>query len=116
LRLVTFANEKEYYGHLKDVMISIHEPIYELIEIIKQETDIASTMIQIYKEASKSKGTALDNSKSLEFYGYTGGPYNDVKKSSEKLMLFYDYATLGNDCPILNCDFYFHSYSSFNKK
>jgi hypothetical protein len=116
LRLVTFANDKEYYGHVKDIMISIHEPVYELIEIIKEKTDIASMMIQIYKESSKSKGTALDNSKSLEYYGYTGGLYNEVKKNGEKLVLFYDYATLGTDCPILNSDYYFHSYSSFYKK
>jgi uncharacterized ubiquitin-like protein YukD len=115
LRLVTFANEREYWGHLRDVIISIHEPVYELIEIIKERTDIATSLMQVYKEASKSKGTALDENRSLEYYGYAGGQYNDVKKSADKIMLFYDYATLGNDCPILNSDFYFSDYSSYRK-
>ena len=94
-------------------MISVHEPIYELIEIIKFKKDIASTLIQIYKEATKIKGTALEESKTLEFYGYKGGAYNDVLKNGEKVALFFDYAILGNDDPILNCDHYFHDYKSF---
>ena len=114
---MTFANDKEYYGHLKDVIISIHEPVYELIEIIKERTDIASTLIQIYREATKSKGTALEERHSLEHYGFTGGTsYDEVAKSIEKSVLFFDYAILGTDDPILNCDHYFSNYKAYLKK
>lgn len=118
LKLVAFANDKEYFGHIKDLVISIHEPIYELIEIIKERTDIASSLIQVYKEASKSKGTALDDHRTLEYYGYTGDTsYNAAVKSSDKIVLFYDFALLENGLdPILHCDFYFNSYSSYVKK
>ena len=118
--MVAFANDKEYFGHIKDLVISIHEPIYELIEIIKERTEIASYLIQVYKEASKSKGTALDDHRTLEYYGYTScgdSSYNAAAKSSDKIVLYYDFALLeGGLDPILHCDYYFNSYSSYVKK
>lgn len=52
----------------------------------------------------------MDNSRTLESYGFNGGEYNDVKERKEKTVIFYDYDILDNDDPILNCDFYYHDY------
>ena len=116
MKLITFANEKDYMGHLKDIIISIHETIYSLIQIIKEKTDIASTLIQVYKDTGKAKSSILDEDKTLEYYGYTGGSYNDVLKSNEKILLYFDFSTLNNNDPILNCDYYFFNYKSSYKK
>ena len=88
--------------------------VSNLIEIIKERTDIASKKFSIYLEMPLNKNALMDENKTLEYYGLKGnGEYNDVLKGNEKTILYFDYAILGNNCPILNSDFYFHSYSGF---
>jgi hypothetical protein len=116
LKLVTFANDKEFKGHIKDEIICTNFKILSLIELIKEKNDIVSMKISIFHDTSKSKASYLEENKTLESYGFAGKTYADCIESSEKVVLFFDYMILANDDPILNCDFYFHNYKSTPKK
>ena len=110
LKHITFVNDKEFRGHIKEEIVNTKTKIYSLIELLKDRLDIVSYKISIYQDVSKSKNSYLDENRSLESYGYAGGAYNDVLQSNEKVVLFFDYWILKNEDPILNCDFYFNSY------
>lgn len=116
MKLITFAADKEYKGFIKDQIVSCNMKIISLIEIIKNKTDIASTKISIFTDTSRSKQSHLDENKTLRHYGFTGAPYNDVAAGNDKTVLYYDYAILGNNDPILNCDIYFHNYKNHDRQ
>ncbi len=80
--------------------------VYDLVDIIKERTDIASTKITVFRDLE----SAMDENATLESFGFVGGEYNEVAKSHSKTILFYDYDVLPKKDPILNCDFYFHNY------
>ena len=82
--------------------------VYDLVDIIKDRTDIASTKFTIFRDHTLE--SAMDENDTLESFGFVGGDYNEVAKSHSKTILFYDYDVLSKKDPILNCDFYFHSY------
>ncbi|CAF0754073.1 unnamed protein product [Brachionus calyciflorus] len=110
LKHVTFANEKDFRGHIKEEIVNTKTKIISLIEMLKERLDIASYKISLYQDVSKTKSSYLDESSTLENYGYSGVSYNEAVQSSDKVILFFDYWILRNDDPILNCDFYFNSY------
>jgi hypothetical protein len=99
-------------------VISIHESIYSLVEIVKRKTDLATSLIQIYRDTSKAKSSILDENKTLENYGFTGGEFNTISKQSgdQKATLYFDFSILPHSDPILNSDYYFNSYKSYSKK
>ena len=108
--MITFEKDKDAYAHIRDEIVYTHMKIFSLIELIRKRTDIASNMISIYTDTAKSKTSQLDDTRTLESYGYQGREYNTVLKSNEKVTLFYDYKILHPIDPIINCDFYFHKY------
>ena len=94
--------------HLKDEVVYTHLKVYSLVELIRNKLDICSIKLVIYEDAARLK--QLDEKKTLEECGYEGDPSYDkvaALASSDKHVLFYDYAILNNNDPILNCDFYF---------
>lgn len=102
--------------HIKDEIVYTHLKVISLVEMIKERLDIVSNKISIYQDSSKSKVSYMDEHRTLEEYGFNGSNYNDVAQSADKTILYYDYSILGNDDPILNCDFYFHDYKYTPKK
>ncbi len=82
--------------------------VYDLIDIIKDRTSIVSTKFTIFRDHTLE--SAMDENSTLENYGFVGGEYNEVAKSHNKTILFYDYDVLTKKDPVLNSDFYFHNY------
>jgi hypothetical protein len=120
IKLVTFADIRDYRGHLKNQLIYTHMTVYSLIEFIREKTDIPAIhkYVSIFRDSTRSRAAKLDDSKTLEECGYIGGSYEEPKEC----VLFYDFTIgymLKND-PIINSDFYFiNNYSSktiLNKK
>ena len=94
--------------NLRNTMVSTHLKILDLIELIKERTEISSNRICIYRDLCLE--SLMENSKTLDSYGFVGGDYNTILSRKEKVAIFYDYDILDNDDPILNCDFYYHNY------
>ena len=114
IKLITFANDKEFKGHIKDEIVYSHLKVFSLIELIKEKTDIASNKIilyQDYKTSTGEKSGKMDIEKTLEEHGYMGKNYNELN-DSEKVNIFFDYKILGDNDPILKSDFYFHDYKN----
>jgi hypothetical protein len=109
IRLISFALEKELKCHIRDEIVYTHIKILSLIHMIKQKTEIKSNKIIIYRDNSRSKSSKLDESKSLEYYGIEGYSYDEANQlvNFDKTVLYYDFAILDNQDPILNSDFYF---------
>jgi hypothetical protein len=57
----------------------------------------------------------MDSNKCLYEYDLPGESYDVCKKSQNKTTLYFDYALVGQENPILKCDFYFNDYK-INKK
>ena len=110
IRLFPFAFEKELKCHIKDEIVYTHIKILSLIDLIRKKTEIKSNRIIIYRDNSRVKSSKLDENKNLEYYGIEGYNYEEAEKLSnaEKIVLYYDYAILDNNDPILNSDFYFN--------
>lgn len=111
LRMVTFANDKEYKGHLKNKIVYTHSKIYSLIEMIKNQLDVASYKISLYRDTSNTKAAYLKENLTLEECGFSGSSnYNEVLASKEKTIFYFDYQIVFPDDPVLNSDYYFNSY------
>ncbi|RNA05719.1 Calcium-dependent kinase 5 [Brachionus plicatilis] len=110
LKHVTFVNEKDFRGHIKDEIVNTKWKIISLVELLKERLDIASYKITLFQDQTKAKGSNLDEGRTLESYGYTGTDYQQALSNNEKTILYFDYYILNNDDPILNCDFYFNDY------
>ena len=82
--------------------------VSDLIEKIKEKTDIASHKISLFKEICIDS-MMLDD-QTLESYGFKGGEYNKILNSNSKTLIYYDYETLDNKDALLNCDYYFNGY------
>ncbi len=114
IKLITFATDKEYRGHIKDQLVYSHMTVYSLIEMIKKRNEIASMYVDIFRDPSRSKSQLLDEFKTLEQCGFKGSTYDSPKE----YVLFYDFRTIKrfrND-PIMNSDFYFINNRRPNKK
>lgn len=103
LRMVTFDGFKDYPGHI-ELLVHSHIPIYGLIQLIIQETQITSSKLAIFRDRTRSRESLLPPSLSLRELGFVGG---DSRSNAEELVLFYDYTVEFTDCPILLCDHYF---------
>lgn len=110
LKHITFVNEKDFRGHIKDEIVDTKSKIISLIELLKDRLDIASYKISIFQDPAKTKASYLDESRTLESYGFTGADYQEALHNNEKTVLYFDYFILNNNDPILNCDFYFNDY------
>lgn len=110
IRLLPFALEKELKCHIRDEIVYTHIKVYSLINLIKQKTQITSNKIIIYRDNTRSKSSKLDEFKNLEYYGIEGYSYEEAKQLThvDRVLLYYDYAILDNNDPILNSDFYFN--------
>lgn len=110
LKHITFLNEKEFRGHIKDEIVNSKSKIISLIQLLKDRLDIASYKISIFQDPTKTKGSYMDENKSLENFGFVGSDYHQTLHNNEKIILYFDYYILTDNDPILNCDFYFNDY------
>lgn len=79
--------------------------------MIKERLDVASYKISIYRDSSMTKVAYLNEKWTLEECGFIGSSnYNEVLKSTEKTMLYFDYVIVNSEDPILRSDFYYHEY------
>ena len=114
LKHITFLNEKDFRGHIKNEIVNTKSKIISLVELLKDRLDIASYKISIFQDPAKTKGSYMDENKSLENYGFVGLDYNQTMLNNEKIILYFDYYILKDNDPILNCDFYFNDYKFKN--
>lgn len=118
IKLITFASDKDFIGHVKDEIVYSHLRVSSLIEIIKEKKDIATNKLLLYQDYKATTGERIgkmDPDKTLEQHGYIGKIYNDLN-DADKIVLFFDFRVVGGNDPILNSDFYFHNYSKSSKK
>lgn len=108
IRLIAFAQDKEYKNHVRNYIVYSHMKVSDIIDIIKERTEIASNKISLFRELVLE--SFMENNKTLEDYGYIGAEYNKVASSHSKTLLYYDYDVLEKNDPLLNSDFYFHDY------
>ncbi|XP_033126705.1 uncharacterized protein LOC117124550 [Anneissia japonica] len=102
LRLSTFDNLRSYPGHFT-VTVHSHISIYGITEIIKEEIDVCSTKIKIFRGKARETSNLLQADDTLDTLGFEGG----TKNEPVDLTLYYDYTTEFHDCPILLTDHYF---------
>ncbi len=104
IRLITFANDKDFIGHIRDEMAYTHMSVYSLKQLVKQKADIASTQITLFRDpTSNSRHSVLDETLTLEESGLKGGPFDRPKE----YCIYYDYATSFHFDPLMSSDFYF---------
>ncbi|XP_072339927.1 uncharacterized protein [Scyliorhinus torazame] len=102
LHIITFDSTQSHPGHFQEVIYS-HMKVSGLIGRIQERTGIASTRLRVFKDQSCSPESLLPLELSLEECGFHAGP----RQSPPAGLLYYDYSIEFNDCPILNCDYYF---------
>ena len=92
---------------MKNEIIYSHMKIFSLKEMIKKRFDIAADEIFLFNDISTSNLIPMENSKTLEDYGYKGeSDYNSVYSGSKKIILYYDFS-VGKPDAIIHCDYYF---------
>lgn len=101
-RMVTFDNLRSYPGHFSKVVHS-HIFVYGLISLIKDETDAATTKLRLYLNKTREASDLLMPDKTLEEYGFKG----NTRDNPQDVLLYYDFVTEVDDCPLMNCDYYF---------
>jgi len=102
LRSVTFDRLQDYPGHL-ELLVQSHLPVVAIIQLIIQHTDISSTTLSVFTDASRSPESVLPPSLTLEEAGFPG----ESREAPEEVTLYYDYTVEFKDSPILMCDHYF---------
>ncbi|XP_019629836.1 PREDICTED: uncharacterized protein LOC109474060 [Branchiostoma belcheri] len=102
LRLVTFDKMKNHPGHF-NITVHAHLTIFGVIQIIKEETDIATTRLKVFRDDTRTQEALLFPDMTLAECGYEG----DSRQNPEEVTLYYDYGVEFNDCPLLLCDYYF---------
>ena len=108
LRFIPFSKDKDYDGHLRNLIVYTHMKVSGLIDKIKEKTDIASYKISLFKEICIDSMMLEDQT--LESYGFKGGEHNKILNSNSKTLIYYDYETLDTKDALLNCDYYFNGY------
>ena len=102
LRLLTFANVKNYPGNFQ-TLVHAHTTVYSLMELINQRLGETTQKLTVYRNDSGETMIPLDPHHTLQDSGYQGGP----KNAPQEVELMYDFTTEFKDCPILNTDHYF---------
>lgn len=103
MMLITFADTmKKHPCHFTKVLHT-HLTIYGLIELIKSEVGIRSTTITIFRDKTRSSESELPLNLTLEECGYEGREWHNPIEH----VIYYDYTSEFNECPILMCDHYF---------
>lgn len=70
--------------------------------------DISSDNIIIFRDKNHPVWSRLSPDKTLEECGYKGQSwFNPVEQT-----LYYDYALMGDDCPLMQADYYFTGHRS----
>lgn len=102
--LITFADTmKKHPCHFSKV-VHTHLTIYGLIQLIRSEVDIQSSTIAVFRDRVRTEDSELLGHMTLEECGYEGRDWFDPAE----YVLYYDYTSEFNDCPILMCDHYFN--------
>lgn len=101
--LITFADTvRNHPCHFTRVVHS-HLTIYGLIQLIKQEVGIQSNTLAVFRDRSRSPEAELSQELTLEELGLDGKDwYNPIDH-----VLYYDYTSEFNKCPLLMSDYYF---------
>jgi len=101
--LITFADTlKKHPCHFTKV-IHNHITVYGLIQLIRSEVGVQSNTISVFSDKTRSEEAQLPADKTLEELGYEGGEwFRPVEQ-----IIFYDYTSEFNECPILMSDYYF---------
>lgn len=82
--------------------------------MIKEQLQVASYKISIFRDTTKTKSAYLHENMTLEECGFVGSAnYNEVAKSMEKTILYFDYIIANFDDPILKSDYYFFDYKKY---
>ena len=99
---MTLATFKHLISHPAHFTLSLTDStsIHAIGQHIRQHLDNAVTSVAVFSDASCSRQTLLNPSKTLEDYKIVGGARHDPAYQQ----LFYDYIPEFTDCPILMAD------------
>ena len=99
---MTLATFKHLLAHPTHFTLSLTDSssIQAVAQHTRQHLDNAVTSVAVFRDASCSRQTLLNPSKTLEHYGIVGGAKHDPTHQQ----LFYDYIPEFTDCPILMAD------------
>lgn len=107
---------KEFAKYLKHpanftVIVQGHITVAGVLQTIRNCTEISSGQLSLYTNENCTQEYCLAPYLPLAECGFTGGPENNPQKG----LLYYDYTVEFDDCPLLNCDYYFgHSSKPLN--
>ena len=99
---MTLATFKHLLSHPAHFTLSLTDSasIQAVAQLTRQHLDNAVTSVAVFRDASCSRQTLLNPSRTLEHYGIVGGARHDPTHQQ----LFYDYIPEFTDCPILMAD------------
>ena len=99
---MTLATFKHLLSHPAHFTLSLTDStsIQAVAQHTRQHLDNAVTSVAVFRDASCSRQSILNPSKTLENYGIVGGAKHDPTQQQ----LFYDYIPEFTDCPILMAD------------
>nr|XP_039250446.1 uncharacterized protein LOC120328108 [Styela clava] len=106
MKLKDFVAVSKHPGHFQ-LTVQNHLTVRGLINKISDCTEITSGQLRIYAGKECTQEECLHPRMSLEECGFDGGPH----WSPQRGVLYYDYFVEYDDCPLLNCDFYFGNYA-----
>lgn len=97
---ITFKNTSKHPSHI-NVTANGYTTIYSLIQMIIQDTGIASTKLSIFRDDRRVAESRIEEDTELrELWG-------DTMDEPDEIDLYYDYRVEFTECPILLCDYYF---------
>ena len=103
MMLITFADSlRKHPCHFTKV-VHTHLTVYGLIQLIKSEVGIQSSTISLFRDKSRSAEAELPHDLTLDECGYEGREWHNPMEH----VIYYDYTSEFNSCPILMCDHYF---------
>lgn len=106
MKLKDFLSIAKHPGHFC-VQTETHLTVRGLINLIIECTQITSGQLRVYAGKDCTQEECLHPRLTLDECGFEGGP----KHAPQKGILYYDYFVEFDDCPLLNCDFYFGNYT-----
>lgn len=104
MMLITFADTLRRHPCHFTKIVHTHLTIYGLIQLIKSEVEIESTTISLFRDKSRSAEAELQSDLTLDECGYDG---KEEWYNPQEHVIYYDYTSEFNQCPILMCDHYF---------
>lgn len=102
MKLKDFISIDKHPGHFQLIAPS-HLTVRGLITKIGELSEITSGQLRVYAGRECTQEECLHPRLTLEECGFEGGPHWKPQKG----ILFYDYFVEYDDCPLLNCDYYF---------